>query len=170
MKYTENLLKQPAFLQWQAEIQSYEQDRIYCKHDLAHALDVCRIAWILYLEYRLSLDGNEMGSWEKDRFYVTGLLHDVGRVFQYRNGEHHSSAGVRMAEQILREIGYPSEWMEETLRIIGSHQGRSTLQEMPKNMEYFLRRADHLSRNCFCCAAADSCKWKEQERNQTIRC
>ena len=43
---------------------------------------------------------------KKDQFYVTGLLHDIGRVAQYETGEHHSVAGVRIAEKLLTEIGY----------------------------------------------------------------
>ena len=55
---------------------------------------------------------------KKDQFYVTGLLHDIGRVAQYETGEHHSVAGVRIAEKLLTEIEYPSEWMREpTLKI-----------------------------------------------------
>ena len=59
---------------------------------------------------------------KKDQFYVTGLLHDIGRVAQYETGEHHSVAGVRIAEKLLTEIEYPSEWMRETLQIVGVHQ------------------------------------------------
>ena len=61
---------------------------------------------------------------KKDQFYVTGLLHDIGRVAQYETGEHHSVAGVRIAEKLLTEIEYPSEWMRETLQIVGVHHGR----------------------------------------------
>lgn len=86
---------------------------------------------------------------KKDQFYVTGLLHDIGRVAQYETGEHHSEAGMRIAKQLLSDIGYPSEWMSETLQIVGVHHGREEENAETGVMEYYIRRADHLSRNCF---------------------
>ena len=211
MKFTEKLLKHPEFLRLQKRVQQMEQDRIYCHHELSHALDVCRMAGIMYLEdqrkkkpetesetdlknsyepesvlkssERVAEDRNagctddicekKHGSVnlqeKKDQFYVTGLLHDIGRVAQYETGEHHSEAGMRIAEQLLSEIGYPVEWMTETLQIVGVHHGREEEKDESGSMEYYIRRADHLSRNCFLCEAADSCKWSNEERNQTIR-
>ena len=208
MKFTEKLLKHPEFLRLQKRVQQMEQERIYCHHELSHALDVCRMAWMMYLEDRIqenlrdrSVAGtkndfrietkNDSGldavsknkletaksrkaeyvanlCEEKDQFYVTGLLHDIGRVAQYETGEHHSEAGMRIAEQLLSEIGYPVEWLKETLQIVGVHHGREEEKDESGTMEYYIRRADHLSRNCFLCDAADSCKWSDAERNQTI--
>ncbi len=211
MKFTEKLLKHPEFLRLQKRVQQIEQDRIYCHHELSHALDVCRMAWMMYLEDQMQeklesesetglknscdresvLESDERITEErnaectdnicgkrcssvnmqekKDQFYVTGLLHDIGRVAQYETGEHHSEAGMRIAAQLLSEIGYPSEWMAETLQIVGVHHGREEEKDETGAMEYYIRRADHLSRNCFLCEAADSCKWSDEERNQTIR-
>ena len=80
---------------------------------------------------------------------MTGLLHDIGRVAQYETGEHHSVAGVRIAEKLLTEIEYPPEWMRETLQIVGVHHGREETDGELSRMEYYIRRADHFSRNCF---------------------
>ena len=210
MKFTEKLLKHPEFLRLQKRVQQIEQDRIYCHHELPHALDVCRMAWMMYLEDQMqkklesesktdlkngyepesgfksgeritvernaectdNICGKRYSSVnlqeKKDQFYVTGLLHDIGRVAQYETGEHHSEAGMRIAKQLLSEIGYPSEWMSETLQIVGVHHGREEEKDETGAMEYYIRRADHLSRNCFLCEAADSCKWSDGERNQTI--
>ncbi len=210
MKFTEKLLKHPEFLRLQKRVQQIEQDRIYCHHELPHALDVCRMAWMMYLEDQMqakvesvleaslkntygsesALENSERIAEDrnaectdvigekknvsvnlqekKDQFYVTGLLHDIGRVAQYETGEHHSEAGMRVAEQLLSEIGYPPEWMAETLQIVGVHHGRKEEKDETGAMEYYIRRADHLSRNCFLCEAADSCKWSDEERNQTI--
>lgn len=212
MKFTEKLLRHPEFLQLQKRVQEMEQDRMYCHHELSHALDVCRMAWMMYLEdeYKMHLkerwqkketeshvsepknNAETAGQREtdlqkddadhvevsylnadnmlakKDQFYVTGLLHDIGRVAQYETGEHHSVAGVRIAEKLLTEIEYPSEWTKETLQIVGVHHGREDEEGVAYTMEYYIRRADHLSRNCFFCEASDSCKWKKEERNQTI--
>ena len=53
MKFTEKLLKHPEFLRLQKRVQQMEQERIYCHHELSHALDVCRMAWMMYLEDRI---------------------------------------------------------------------------------------------------------------------
>lgn len=193
MKYTTAILHHPEFLRLQEQILELEKDRIYCRHDLTHLLDVCRMAWIMYLEDCRQNDKRKMSE-EKDRFYVTGLLHDIGRAAQYETGEHHAPAGQRIAAGILNDISYPQEWMEETLQIVGEHHGRTRengsapvlaerkihmtechgekspfIVEM-RTMADYIRKADHLSRNCFCCRAADTCKWKEEERNQTVYC
>lgn len=217
-------MKNKCFQQVQREIREDEADRIYCRHELEHGLDVCRIAWIMYLEAVTSGNsaetrhtgfsggylkagktrmsdslpdygkkdlpdyGNEEKGcrradceenpdcgpepWEeiKDRFYVTGLLHDIGRSLQYRTGEHHSAAGAALAEQILREIDYPEDRIRETADFIQDHHGRQNIYTDQNSIGYYIERADQFSRNCFCCTAADTCKWEDEERNQTIRC
>ena len=193
MKYTQRLIQHSEYIKIQQDIAAWEKDRIYCHHELSHALDVCRMAWIMYLEIYVGLgeDDTEVRPKTenrkcfgeladiKDRIYVIGLLHDVGRVRQYESGEHHAAAGRAIAEQILAEISYPEEWIENDLRIIAKHTGRAYNSELETagakkdrsltaQMEYCICRADHLSRNCFCCEAAETCKWKEEERNRTI--
>ncbi|MCD7923052.1 MAG: HD domain-containing protein [Clostridiales bacterium] len=191
MKYTERLLKNRRFLQVQREIREDEAERIYCHHELEHGLDVCRISWIMYLEDQLNekqndcredpdsryhqeeenLENRQISREDiKDRLYVTGLLHDIGRSVQYRTGEHHSTAGAALAGQILREIDYPENWIRETVDFIRNHHGRQNIYTDKYSVGYYTERADQLSRNCFCCPAADTCKWKTEERNQTIRC
>ena len=177
MKFTEKLLKHPEFLRLQKRVQQIEQDRIYCHHELSHALDVCRMAWMMYLEDQMQEllgSGSETGlknkydmasvlensekmteagqaastadvsetkmvnlQEKKDQFYVTGLLHDIGRVAQYETGEHHSEAGMRIAEGLLTDIEYPAEWMAQTLQIVGVHHGREESREESCTMEYY---------------------------------
>lgn len=169
MRYVDKLLEHPEFVRIQNEIKEWEQGRIYCHHELEHALDVCRIAWVMYLEDHLRKTAEAAALLEKkEQFYMTGLLHDVGRACQYGTGEHHSAAGVRIAGQILAEIGYPKEPSGEILRIIEDHHGRNEPDEDMDSVGYYIRKADHLSRNCFLCGAAESCKWKEQDRNRTL--
>ncbi len=176
MEYTDRLLVNERFLRVQREIREDEAERIYCRHEIEHGLDVCRIAWIMYLEDVISdntVGKNTIrfsgGDSAKDRFYVTGLLHDVGRSLQYRTGEHHSTAGEKLAGQILKEIGYPEKWIRETVDFIRDHHGRQNVYTDKTAVGYYIERADQLSRNCFCCPAAATCKWKDEERNRTIR-
>ena len=189
MKFTQKLLKHPEFQRIQQEISIWEQDRVYCRHELSHALDVCRMAWIIFLEHTHA-NGQSLENMEelKVRIYVTGLLHDIGRSCQYQTGEHHSDAGARIARKILQELDYPYEWTEETIQAVGAHHGK--LEERQMRWQEFegkavchsfhsaelsgqltdlIQCADHLSRNCFCCPASEGCKWSAQEKNRTIR-
>ena len=185
-------MKNERFLQAMREVWEDETERIYCHHELEHGLDVCRIAWIMYLEDLISDNTDEeerigfpsrypameemCGTdlirlhWEeiKDRFYVAGLLHDIGRSIQYRTGEHHSTAGAELAGQILSEIGYPEDRIREMVDFIRNHHGRQNIYTDKSSIGYYIERADQLSRNCFFCLATDTCKWKTEERNITI--
>lgn len=216
MNYTQRVLEHPLFIKIQKEISKLEDGRIYCHHELAHALDVCRIAWILYLEvYTIGEgenglsgkaeatttsgcrsesasprspksfrqgesavpSGESMATGKperldqmRDRIYVAGLLHDIGRAAQYTTGVHHSIAGIPLAEEILNDIGCPEDWKQETLEIVSEHWGREEKGLEPDSTAYYIDRADHLSRNCFACAASDTCKWKEEEKNRRLYC
>ena len=228
MKYVDRLLSHPEYIKFLEEIEELEKDRIYCLHGLPHALDVCRIAWMMYLEDSIaraadgpvccdrqgnideskdpggSLKDPQEYYKDKEKIYLAGLLHDVGRTQQYKTGEHHLPAGIRKAESLLREIGYPREDSKEILGIIACHSGRCAYgtkrietqngvrdsgctpgtqtgdkkhgveNETPKDsckeisITYYIKRADHISRNCFSCKAAGTCKWAKNERNETV--
>ncbi len=165
MEYTKKLLNSSHFLELQREIRILERKRIYCKHEIDHLLDVCRIAWIMYLEKNLQ-KGIDIIEKEKDKIYLSGLLHDIGRVAQYQTGEHHAEAGVRIAGELLEEIGYPSTLQSEILQIISGHHGRGYPVE--DTIASYICQADHLSRNCFLCEATGTCKWEENEKNRNV--
>ncbi len=173
MIYVERLLSRPEFRNLQLEIEKLEADRIYCKHEFSHSLDVCRIAWILFLEEHVSsekeacLQEDFLSEW-KERIYLTGLLHDIGRVAQYQTGEHHGEAGRKIAERLLDEIGCPPAWREEILFVVALHFGRDGERMRPGTLGDYICRADHSSRNCFLCKASETCKWLEEEKNKTI--
>lgn len=170
MIYVQRLLEHSEFRQLQREIEIEETDRIYCRHGFSHSLDVCRIAWILFLEENGGLtdpEGTDLSVW-KERIYLTGLLHDIGRTAQYRTGEHHAEAGRRIAARMLQDIECPAEWRDEILSVVELHFGRDSSRMQPGSLGDYICRADHLSRNCFLCDASDTCKWKESEKNKGI--
>ena len=78
-----------------------EQERIFCKHNMSHVLDVARIAYILNMEeaYQVS----------KDMIYAAALLHDIGRHVQYETGEKHAFVSARLAPEILRDCGFEED-------------------------------------------------------------
>ena len=75
------------------QIRVLEQDRIFCRHDTTHFLDVARIAYIENLENGLGL--------AKEEIYAAALLHDIGRHLQYTRGIPHEQASAMEAEGIL---------------------------------------------------------------------
>ncbi len=167
MKYATEIMKNSLYQTTVEEIEELEADRLYCRHGMPHIMDVCRLAWILYLE-EASGDRERGAAMEqmKDRIFVAGLLHDIGRACQYKSGEHHAAAGARLAEEILEQIHYPESWKAETVAIIRDHCGRRGTGE--SLIGSYINRADHLSRPCFCCKAAAGCKWSEEERNTIL--
>ncbi len=90
------LVRSATFRRALASIEEAERERPWCRHGLAHLLDVARIAWIDALEHGLPLS--------KDVVYAAALLHDIGRAAQYACGEPHDVAGCRMAAEMLDEL------------------------------------------------------------------
>ena len=66
-----------------SEIEDLKKERVYYKHDLAHFMDVARIASLIWIEEGSSVELN------KDIIYAAALLHDIGRVIEYNEGISH---------------------------------------------------------------------------------
>ena len=125
------------------EIARLEQDRVFCRHDRAHLLDVARLAYMENLERGLGVD--------KELIYAAALLHDIGRHLQYTKNIPHDEAGAQLAEIIMADCGFsPAD---------RSRDGLAAL----------LYRADKASRACLFCAAEPECNWSREKKNMTIR-
>ena len=172
MNYVDAILRHPEYIRIQKRISSLEKERIYCHHEIEHALDVARMAWIYYLEdccKKRKIPENMEE--QKEMLYVCALLHDIGRASQYEEGIHHSRAGQKIAGKILEDISYPRDKKEAVLHIIsGHHTGSEGSTEECCTLKDYICRADHESRLCFWCSASDTCKWNEEERNRTLGC
>lgn len=140
------------------EMEECEKDRVFCCHGFEHCCDMARIMYILALE--------EQSELEQDILYATALLHDLGRVEQYRHGTPHHLAGKRIAEGILKDTGYCDEEILMVLEAIDKH--RSEDGEEEGELAEYLYRADKLSRNCFVCKASNECYWPDDKRNTTV--
>ncbi|MCR4689735.1 MAG: HD domain-containing protein [Lachnospiraceae bacterium] len=132
-----------------------EKDRIFCKHDPVHFLDVARIGQIINLQENFGLT--------QEMIYAAALLHDIGRWQQYETGEDHAAAGARLAKEILEQCGFLPDETEQICGAIASHRDSSVKEE--KNLRGLLYRADKLSRPCFLCKAEQECDWKEGKKN-----
>lgn len=146
MQRIESILNNPEFQAHLFKNHQAETNRIYCRHDLTHFLDVSRIAVILSLEEKLDID--------KEIIYASSLLHDIGRWMEYENGADHAAASVELAAEILRQCRFSDPETAEILAAIGGHRD----QRDPSPLGGILFRADKLSRNCSSCNARGSCK------------
>ena len=72
------ILHNPRYRECVEKNRKYEEERIFCRHDMSHFLDVARLSWIENLEKGLGI--------EKELIYAAALLHDCGRFRQYEDG------------------------------------------------------------------------------------
>jgi HD superfamily phosphodiesterase len=140
------ILNDSEFLNYLSKNKEAETDRVYCHHDIAHFLDVARIAYIISLEENLNID--------KEILYGMGLLHDIGRWMEYKNGTDHAIASKELAERILRRCEFSETEINEIVTAIEGHRKKGDTLLLGN----ILYRADKLSRNCTLCNARITCK------------
>ncbi|MEW9124265.1 MAG: HD domain-containing protein [Thermotaleaceae bacterium] len=123
-----------------------ETERIFCKHNLQHSIDVARVAYILSLERELQLS--------KEVIYATGLLHDIGRWEEYANGISHAEASAVLSEKILVDSGFDSAEREMILDAIKNHR-KNGKRETPLSVVIY--ESDKISRLCLECEEIGDC-------------
>lgn len=158
LEITNKLLVSRKYLQELEKLETLERERIFCRHNMEHFLDVARITLIMCNENGISVD--------PDIVYSSALLHDIGRTEEYLKDVPHEEAGVRKAEAILDEVNCGEEKKLEILKIIGNH--RNGCEKSDLLIEDIFRKADKKSRMCFCCAAQEQCNWNNEKRNMKI--
>lgn len=141
------------------EIAICEKDRIFCRHNMAHFLDVARLAWIFNLEEHMGL--------ERERIYAAALLHDIGRHLQYLEDIPHEIASAQLAAPILERCGFHETEKAEILKAILDHRTKEVQKE--RSLSGVLYRADKMSRSCFGCHAELQCDWSAEKKNMTLR-
>lgn len=158
LELSNKIIRSEQFCKLLAELRELEKDRKFCSHDMDHFLAVARIALIMCYEQGVEAD--------PDILYSAALLHDLGRVEEYRKGTAHDKAGVSIACEILEKIGCEEEKCSQILSLIASHRknGGDT-----GSLEGIFYLADKRSRQCFDCAASGECNWDINKRNNEIR-
>lgn len=134
-----------------------ERDRIFCRHDMEHFLSVARLTIIMCNERNISVD--------PDIVYTAALLHDIGRIEQYRSGIPHDTASAENAHSVLERVGCDELMKQNIISLILSHRN----ENLSKNsLENIFRKADKKSRMCFFCSAQKECFWENDKRNMKI--
>ena len=166
MERIDNIIKHTLFVENLNQNMAWEAERRFCRHDLAHFLDVARIARIINLEERLEI--------EEELLYAAALLHDLGRHLQYSDGISHEKAGAELASKILPDCGFDRKETEAVVEAIISHRGqeaeaRNRAGVKGQNLAKVLYRADKAGRPCFLCPARQDCHWGEEQKNLVLR-
>ncbi|MEG2353487.1 MAG: HD domain-containing protein [Clostridium sp.] len=136
----------------------YEKERIYCKHDITHVIDTSRIMYIISLEENLGF--------HKSIIYACGLLHDIGKWNQYKDGSPHEISGAYFAEEILKQCDFKDYEISEIVNAIKNHREDKGEVNSLSNLLY---RGDKLSRQCYSCLHKKTCKWSCHKKNLVIK-
>lgn len=153
MKRVNAIVHHPVFAARLKRLEELEAERVFCRHDLTHLLDVARLMWIDVLEGQLPLD--------REVVYAAALLHDIGRTDQIEHGIPHDQAGAELAARILPEAGFSPEEAGQILQAIRGHRADGSEDILGK----LLYRSDKASRACWCCGAKGECNWSEEKKN-----
>ncbi len=158
MERINRIISNPEYQKHVQMIEEWERERVFCRHNTAHFLDVARIAMIL----------NEKDSYgiSEEMIYAAALLHDIGRWKQYETGVDHAIASAHLAPPILKMCGFSKEEVEWIESAIATHRQSERKQE--KNLNGLLYRADKLSRPCYFCKQQEHCNWKADKKNLEI--
>ena len=159
MERIDKILKNELFLKNLALNEEAEADRLFCRHNMVHFLDVARIARILNAEETYGLD--------VELIYAAALLHDIGKHMQYSDGIPHEKASAAIAPRILLECGFDSEETVAIIEAILKH--RDSEVKSRRDLNGLLYRADKLSRACFSCKMQEECNWKDGKKNLSIK-
>ena len=158
MERVNKILNHDLFLENLKKNETAEASRCFCRHGMAHFLDVARIGMLLNLE--------EEDRIEKEWIYAAALLHDIGKHIQYEEGTPHEVASARIAPLILRDCGFDEKETSVIVSAILSHRDEAVKGQ--GNLNDILYRADKHSRACFACQAEKECNWKEEKKNWEI--
>ena len=138
------------------ELSELEKERVFCNHTIEHFLDVSRIAYIRVLEEGLK--------YSKEVIYAIGLLHDIGRVLEYKEEIPHHEGSVIIAKDIIKETNFTKEEKDEIIKGIENHR-----KDSGDELSRIIYESDKLSRNCFSCKAEKDCYWSKEKKNFKIK-
>lgn len=147
MNPIDEILNHKLYIEYMKRNKKAEENRVFCRHDLTHSLDVARIAYILALEEKLDFS--------KELIYSAALLHDIGRWIEYETSKDHAKAGGELARAILNDNSMDEAHKILIERAIMMHR---TYPDDLNSLSGLLYRADKLSRLCYSCAAIGECK------------
>lgn len=152
------IIQHESYQLYYEKIQSLEETRKFCKHDMTHFLDVARIATIMALEENAALS--------KEMIYAAALLHDIGRHEEYLQGIPHEKSSASLCFPILEACDFTPEEISEIQIAILNHRTFEIAGQ--KDLSGYLYRADKASRSCHSCRYESECTWPSTKKNMYI--
>lgn len=142
------IMQHPKFIEYINLNKACEVERSFCRHDLQHAVDVARVAYIISLESKYDLS--------KEIIYAAALLHDIAKWKQYREKLDHAAEGAVLAREILEDLNCNKKDTEMILDAIRSHRikGKGT-----SPLSIVLYAGDKSCRPCIDCSMVKECDW-----------
>ncbi len=167
MERINKILNNSKFKTILADLKKIEKDRVFCKHTMEHFISTARICYMLFLEDNVRKNlVEELKSINKDIIYAAGILHDIGRLEQYKSGKDHALVGAEMSKDILIDAGYNTKEIKIITDAIKEHRN---LPEKPTYLGEKLYKADKLSRHCYNCSVKNQCHKKDSIKKQPFQ-
>lgn len=158
MNRIDAIIRHPKYISYYNQILELEKERLFCKHDMGHFLDVARISYIFILEDSVNIS--------QEMIYASALLHDIGRHEQYLSGEPHEIASAKLCVDILSDTGFCEQEILDIQEAIINH--RNHIINDNKNLSGYLYRGDKASRSCHSCLVKNDCDWDLNKKNMSI--
>jgi len=146
VELVDKILEHPKFIKYLKLNAKEEEHRKLCHHDLQHALDVARVAYLISMEKGLEVD--------KEMIYTAALLHDIAKWKQYQEKVDHALESAILAEEILIDIGVKELDAEMILDAIRCHR---TKFEKTTSLSEVLYAGDKACRLCTECKSIKEC-------------
>lgn len=157
MERINHILHNPVYRTHLKRTERREKKRRFCRHNLQHALDVARIAYILVLEGSLGIP--------RDIVYAAALLHDIGKWMQIEKGIPHHESSAMLALELLQSAGYTEDEIRLITNAILSHRTKG----LPEgSLDAIIYTADKRSRLCFDCKEFGRCDWDNEKKNRDL--
>ena len=84
MERVNGILKDPLYRTCLSKIALFERDRIFCGHDMAHFLDVARLAYIFNLEENLGIEKEEIYTAAFFTMWAVSCSMRMGRLISWQ--------------------------------------------------------------------------------------
>ncbi|AOY76309.1 HD domain-containing protein [Clostridium formicaceticum] len=154
MERVNAILNHPQYGVYLQKNMEAEKDRIFCRHNLQHFLDVARVGYIIALEKKFNVS--------KEIIYTAALLHDIGRWRQYADGTDHAAMSAMLSKDILKDCNFSEDEIQLVLTAIEKHRkGKNLVSEL----DFVLYEGDKKSRPCVACKTIEGCnRFKKDEK------
>ena len=159
MEKINRIIANPDYQLYLQKNENEENYRPFCTHHFGHLLSVARLTYILLLEDGCPFISREIA-------YAAGLLHDIGRWYEYESETDHAQFSAELAEAILTKAGYSEAENLFIRKAISQHRLKDEYDQHRSSLSKALSRADSLSRLCFQCDARDKCNKLDRQPNR----